>query len=146
MACGQKATPVQGHDSVRRFSRLSLWRLDIGRNAGFVNVGTDHDTGAFAVASIRGWWRTEGRGIYPEENDLIQPTGVAVTGGDCGCGSWSCKFADQTALGIAVCHFPPGTSKWTVEPAVSFISSNGAASVAGYETIVIIAGRREGIK
>ena len=37
---------------------------DLGRNAGFVNVGTDHDTGAFAVASIRGWWRAEGRRLY----------------------------------------------------------------------------------
>jgi hypothetical protein len=54
---------VQGHDfpgpEVPRAYPYGIY--DIGRNAGFVNVGTDHDTGAFAVASIRGWWRAEGR-------------------------------------------------------------------------------------
>src|ERR1022692_3248614 len=59
---------VQGHDfpspEVPRAYPYGIY--DIGRNAGFVNVGTDHDTGAFAVASIRGWWRAEGRKIYPD--------------------------------------------------------------------------------
>ena len=58
---------VQGHDfptpDVPRAYPYGVY--DIGRNTGFVNVGTDHDTGAFAVASIRGWWRQEGRRIYP---------------------------------------------------------------------------------
>ena len=44
---------------------------DLGRNTGFVNVGTDHDTGAFAVASIRGWWRAEGRRLYPAARTLL---------------------------------------------------------------------------
>ena len=44
---------------------------DLGHNAGFVNVGTDHDTGAFAVASIRGWWRAEGRRLYPGVQRLV---------------------------------------------------------------------------
>lgn len=58
-------TPVQvnGHDfpdpSVPRAYPYGIY--DLGRNTGFVNVGTDHDTSAFAVASIRGWWRAEGR-------------------------------------------------------------------------------------
>ena len=59
----KQPTAVQGHDfpspQVPRAYPYGIY--DIGRNAGFVNVGTDHDTGAFAVASIRGWWRTEGR-------------------------------------------------------------------------------------
>ena len=59
--------PVSGHDfpspEVPRAFPYGVY--DLGRNAGFVNVGTDHDTGAFAVASIRGWWRFEGRHLYP---------------------------------------------------------------------------------
>ena len=58
---------VQGHDfpgpEVPRAYPYGIY--DLGRNVGFVNVGTDHDTGAFAVASIRGWWRFEGRRLYP---------------------------------------------------------------------------------
>jgi hypothetical protein len=58
---------------------------DIGRNAGFVNGETDHDTGAFAVASIRDWWRTEGRRLYPAaRTSLIAADGGAATDGDCG--------------------------------------------------------------
>ena len=63
---------VQGHDfptpDVPRAYPYGIY--DIGRNTGFVNVGTDHDTGAFAVASIRGWWRQEGRRIYPEARTI----------------------------------------------------------------------------
>ena len=62
---------VLGHDfpspAVPRAYPYGIY--DIGRNAGFVNVGTDHDTGAFAVASIRGWWRMEGSRIYPTCQD-----------------------------------------------------------------------------
>ena len=56
---------------------------DIGRNAGFVNVGTDHDTGAFAVASIRGWWRVEGRRMYPQATTILitADAGIADGGG-----------------------------------------------------------------
>ncbi|EQD60385.1 Rhodopirellula transposase family protein, partial [mine drainage metagenome] len=64
---------VQGHDfpgpEVPRAFPYGIY--DIGRNAGFVNVGTDHDTGAFAVASIRGWWRSEGRRIYAEAKTIL---------------------------------------------------------------------------
>jgi len=44
---------------------------DLARNTGFVSIGTDHDTGAFAVASIRGWWRAEGRHLYPRARSLL---------------------------------------------------------------------------
>jgi hypothetical protein len=113
----------------------------IGRNAGFVNVGTDHDTGAFAVASIRGWWRSEGRHIYP------QATSILITADGGGSNGWRLrlwklelqKLADQTALDISVCHFPPGTSKWNkIEHRLfSFISSNWRGEpLRDYETIV----------
>ena len=61
----------------RRRLRYPYGIYDIGRNTGFVNVGTDHDTGAFAVVSIRGWWRAKGRALYPQATELLssQPTG-----------------------------------------------------------------------
>ena len=139
---------VQGHDfpspDVPRAYPYGIY--DIGRNAGFVNVGTDHDTGAFAVASIRGWWRAEGRRIYPQAKTIL----ITADGG--GSNGWRLrlwklelqKFADQTALAIAVCHFPPGTSKWNkIEHRLfSFISSNWRGEpLRDYETIVnLIAG------
>ena len=64
---------VQGHDfptpDVPRAYPYGVY--DIGRNRGFVNVGTDHDTGAFAVASIRGWWRYEGRRLYAKAASIL---------------------------------------------------------------------------
>jgi hypothetical protein len=114
---------------------------DLARNRGFVNVGTDHDTGAFAVASIRGWWRGEGRHLYPRARRLL----ITADGG----GSngyrlrlWKLelqKLADDTTLALEVCHFPPGTSKWNkVEHRLfSFISSNWRGEpLRDYETIV----------
>lgn len=134
---------VQGHDfpspEVPRAYPYGIY--DIGRNAGFVNVGTDHDTGAFAVASIRGWWRFEGRRLYPNANMIL----VTADGGGSN-GSrlrlWKLelqKFADQTGLSISVCHFPPGTSKWNkIEHRLfSFITSNWRGEpLRDYETIV----------
>jgi len=87
---------------------------DMGRNEGWVNVGRDHDTPAFAVASIRRWWQAMGRGAYPNAQELFI---TADAGGSNGYRSraWKHelqKFADQTRLKIRVSHFPPGTSKW----------------------------------
>lgn len=114
---------------------------DLGQNSGFVNVGTDHDTGAFAVASIRGWWRKEGKRIYAKARRLL----ITADGG----GSngyrlrlWKLelqKMSDETGLSITVCHFPPGTSKWNkVEHRLfSFISSNWRGEpLKDYETVV----------
>src|SRR3972149_2656903 len=121
---------VQGHDfpgpEVPRAYPYGIY--DLGRNAGFVNVGTDHDTGAFAVASIRGWWRFEGRRIYPDvATILITADGGGSNGSRLRLWKWELqKFADQTGLYISVCHFPPGTSKWNkIEHRLfSFITSN----------------------
>ena len=134
---------VNGHDfpdpSVPRAFPYGIY--DLGRNTGFVNVGTDHDTGAFAVASIRGWWKHEGKWLYPEARSLL----ITADGG----GSngyrlrlWKMelqKLTDQIGLPITVCHFPPGTSKWNkVEHRLfSFISSNWRGEpLQDYETIV----------
>ena len=107
---------VNGHDfphpSVPRAYPYGIY--DLSRNRGFVNVGTDRDTGAFAVASIRGWWHFEGRRLYPKAERLLI---TADGGGSNGYRLRLWKFelqklADATKLSIEVCHFPPGTSKW----------------------------------
>jgi len=87
---------------------------DMARNEAWVNVGRDHDTPAFAVASIRRWWRAMGERAYPEATELFI---TADAGGSNGYRSraWKHelqKFADETNLRVRVSHFPPGTSKW----------------------------------
>ena len=114
---------------------------DVGRNTGFVNVGTDHDTGAFAVASIRGWWRYEGRRLYPDAGKIL----ITADGG--GSNGWRLRlwklelqtWADEIGLALSVCHFLPGTSKWNkIEHRLfSFISSNWRGEpLRDYETVV----------
>jgi len=139
---------VNGHDfpspDVPRAYPYGIY--DLARNRGFVNVGTDHDTGAFAVASIRGWWRSEGRSLYSDARVLL----ITADGGGSN-GSrlrlWKLelqKLADETGLSISVCHFPPGTSKWNkVEHRLfSFISSNWRGEpLRDYETIVNLISR-----
>jgi hypothetical protein len=139
---------VNGHDfpspDIPRAYPYGIY--DLARNTGFVNVGTDHDTGAFAVASVRGWWRSEGRALYSGARVLL----ITADGGGSN-GSrlrlWKLelqKLADETGLSISVCHFPPGTSKWNkVEHRLfSFISSNWRGEpLRDYETIVNLIAR-----
>jgi hypothetical protein len=139
---------VNGHDvpspAIPRAYPYGIY--DLARNTGFVNVGTDHDTGAFAVASIRGWWRSEGRALYAQARVLVI---TADAGGSNGARlrlwKWELqKLADATGLAISVCHFPPGTSKWNkVEHRLfSFISSNWRGEpLRDYETIVNLIAR-----
>ena len=104
---------------------------DIANNEGWVQVGIDHDTAAFAVASIRSWWEHLGAERFPDANAL---TITADCGGSNGNRTrlWKTelqRLADQTGLQITVCHFPPGTSKWNkIEHRLfSFISLNWRA-------------------
>jgi transposase len=87
---------------------------DLTADTGWVNVGTDHDTAAFAVESIRRWWITAGLTTYPGARRLLI---TADAGGSNGyrTRAWKAELAAlavQTGLQITVCHFPPGTSKW----------------------------------
>jgi len=87
---------------------------DIGKNMGWVNVGMDHDTASFAVASIRRWWFAMGQEIYPRATDVLI---CADCGGSNGyrVRLWKIElqdFASETGLRVTICHFPPGTSKW----------------------------------
>jgi len=87
---------------------------DVGANTGFVNVGTDHNTAAFAVESVRRWWQLTGKDAYPHAGRLLI---TCDAGGNNGWKNraWKTGLADlarETGLEITCCHFPPGTSKW----------------------------------
>jgi len=108
---------------------------------GWVNVGTDHDTAAFAVESIRQWWHTMGRLCYPHASQLLI---TAYSGGSNGARVrlWKLelqRLANETGLEISVCHFPPGTSKWNkIEHRLfSFITQNWRGKrLVSHEVIV----------
>src|SRR5215469_3457064 len=87
---------------------------DLARNAGWVNVGMDHDTAAFAVESLRRWWNEVGRSQYQEAKRLlISADGGGSNGSRVRLWKWELQqWADETGLAITVCHLPPGTSKW----------------------------------
>jgi hypothetical protein len=87
---------------------------DQGQNTGWVNVGIDHDTAAFAVESIRRWWNSVGKQQYPlAKRLLITADGGGSNGSRVRLWKWELQhLADEIGLCISVCHFPPGTSKW----------------------------------
>ena len=133
---------VQGHDfagpDVVRAYPYGIY--DLAQDAGHVVIGIDHDTGRFAVASIRGWWRAEGRHLYPHATRLLI---MADGGGSNGyrLRLWKRelqRLSNELTFPISVCHFPPGTSKWNkVEHRLfSFISSNWRGEpLTDYETM-----------
>jgi hypothetical protein len=87
---------------------------DLTRNEGWVSVGIDHDTAAFAAESVRRWWQEMGSLAYPRAQRLLL---TADAGGSSGYRSrlWKVALqglADDLGLPLSVCHFPPGTSKW----------------------------------
>jgi transposase len=107
---------VLTHDFIiRDLGRVSPYGVyDLAQNEAWVSVGVDHDTAAFAVESIRRWWWSMGYAVYPKATRLLI---TADAGGSNGyrLRLWKLelqKLADETGLEIAVCHFPPGTSKW----------------------------------
>src|ERR1700756_3030024 len=114
---------------------------DLATNSGWVSVGVDHDTAAFAVNSIRQWWLTVGRARYPEATRLL----ITADGGGSN-GSrvrlWKRELqnlANELGLDITVSHLPPGTSKWnkTEHRLFSFISQNWRAKpLVSYRVIV----------
>jgi len=114
---------------------------DPQRNAGMVNVGMSHDTAAFAVESIRRWWRHVGRHHYSSSRRLLL---CADGGGSNGSRNrlwkWAVQeFADTTGLSITICHYPPGASKWNAieHRMFSFISINWRGEpLVSYETVI----------
>jgi hypothetical protein len=87
---------------------------DVGTNTGWVTVGTDHDTAAFAVNTIRAWWHSAGNSLHPTASRLL----ISADGGGSNgyrTRQWKTELAAlaaDTGLTITVCHLPPGTSKW----------------------------------
>ena len=137
------AVPVRVYDFIiPALGRVTPYGVyDMARNAGWVNVGTDHNTAAFAVESIRRWWSAMGKTAYPQASSLL----ITADGGGSN-GSrvrlWKLelqRLADETGVAIAVCHFPPGTSKWNkIEHRLfSFISQNWRGKpLVSHEVIV----------
>ncbi len=127
---------------------------DLGADAGWVTVGDDHDTAAFAVATIRRWWEQVGKSAYPQAERLLI---TADAGGSNSYRSrlWKVelgRLAADTGLQITVCHFPPGTSKWNrIEHRLfSHISMNWRGRpLTSHETVVDLIGAtttRTGLK
>ncbi len=138
---------VRVHDfEIRELGKAAPYGVyDMGRNEGWVSVGTDHDTAAFAVETIRRWWYSMGRQKYPDAKRLLIS---ADSGGSNGSRVrlWKLelqRMADETGLAISVCHLPPGTSKWNkIEHRLfSFITQNWRGKpLISHEVIVNLIG------
>jgi hypothetical protein len=122
--------PVRVHDfKIPELGRANPYGVyDLKHNMGWVNLGVDHDTAAFAVESIRRWWRGMGSGLYREARQLQI---VADGGGSNGTRVrlWKKELqelAEELGMPVCVCHLPPGTSKWNkIEHRLfSFITMN----------------------
>jgi len=134
---------VRVHDFlIKELGRAAPYGVyDLAANAGWVNLGIDHDTAAFAVHSIRRWWRDMGRARYPDATRLL----ITADGGGSN-GSrvrlWKRELqalANEIGIAITVHHLPPGTSKWNkIEHRLfSFISQNWRAKpLVSYRVIV----------
>lgn len=111
------APPVNDHDFPSLATGIAIPRglYDLEANRGFVLLGTSHDTPEFAVDALAQWWRREGRQRYPEASELLI---LADSGGSNSARSrlWKHalqqKLADPYQLGVTVCHYPTGASKW----------------------------------
>ena len=106
---------VNVHDFIGEAGKAIPYGVyDVGANTGWVNVGTDHETAAFAVNNLRSWWNCAGVATYPDATRLLI---TADSGGANGNRrrTWKTELASlaaETGLDISLCHLPPGTSKW----------------------------------
>ncbi len=132
----------QGKENDTRVNTYDFWNMvkgvvapygiyDVLKKQGFVNVGIDHDTAAFAVASLRKWWETYGKKVY------TKATGILITADSGGSNAARNrlfkrelqKLVNAIDIPITLCHYPPATSKWNVieHQLFSFISINWRA-------------------
>ena len=122
--------PVRVHDFLDRElgKAIPYGVYDLANNEGWVSVGIDHDTAAFAVNAIRLWWTRMGHHRFPRARTLlITADGGGSNGPRSRLWKWALqRVADDFDLTLSVCHFPPGTSKWNkIEHRLfSFISQN----------------------
>lgn len=142
-------TEVKVHDFIEEAGRANPYGVyDVGADEGWVSVGTDHDTAAFAVQTIRRWWRVVGRPTYPNAKELF----ITADGGGSNGGRvrlWKLELqglTDEIGIPIRVCHYPPGTSKWNkIEHRLfSFITMNwrGEPLISHEVMLNLIAGTR----
>ncbi len=146
---GDEWASTEHHTEVNVYDFLSLADgkaipygvYDLVHNHGFVNVGIDHDTAAFAVESIKRWWQQYGKTLYPDQNTLLI---TADGGGSNGVRNrlWKQQlqaFATEAQITIRVAHYPPATSKWNkIEHRLfSFISINWRAKpLTSFEVVL----------
>src|SRR5258708_4541597 len=141
-AKGQETTVnVYDYRSIADGKAIPYGIYDVIHNSGFVNVGIDHETAEFAVESIRRWWQSVGKGLYPTSKTLlILADGVGSNGASNRL--WKKQLqqlATQTRLSITVCHLPPATSKWNkIEHRLfSYISINWRGKpLTSFETVI----------
>jgi len=132
---------VYDYPSLSKGTAIPYGAYDIQKNNGVVNVGISHETAEFAVESIRRWWKQFGSHQYPNTKRMLI---CADGGGSNGSRNRAWKFylqllSDEISLSIAVCHYPPGTSKWNkIEHRMfSFISMNWRGQpLVNLETVV----------
>ncbi len=141
-AKGQDTTVnVYDYRSIADGKAIPYGIYDLVHNRGFVNVGIDHETAEFAVESIRRWWQSVGKALYPTSKELLI---IADGGGSNGARNrlWKMQLqqlATQTGLTITVCHLPPATSKWNkIEHRLfSYISINWRGKpLTSFETVI----------
>ncbi len=141
-AKGQDTTVnVYDYRSIADGKAIPYGIYDLVHNRGFVNVGIDHETAAFAVESIRRWWQSVGKELYPTSKELLI---IADGGGSNGARNrlWKMQlqqFAIETGLTVTVCHLPPATSKWNkIEHRLfSYISINWRGKpLTSFETVI----------
>jgi len=134
---GQKDPKKKG----RILKAIPYGIYDVLKKQGFVNIGTDHNTAEFAVASLSAWWNTKGKQIYLDATEILL---FCDSGSSNGSNNrlWKyClqQFANQTGLTVHVCHYPPGTSKWNAieHEMFSFININWRAKpLVAYEVML----------
>ena len=138
-----KPMEVQVHDfpDKKLGKAIPYGVYDLASNEGWVSVGIDHDTAQFATASVRRWWQEMGVGRFPRATKLMI---TADGGGSNGSRNRLWKIAlqalaEELGLGLEICHFPPGTSKWNkIEHRLfSFITKNWRGRpLTSYQVIV----------
>lgn len=128
-AKGQETTVhVYDYRSIADGKAIPYGIYDVIHNSGFVNVGIDHETAEFAIESIRRWWQSVGKDVYPTSKALLLLADGGGSNGACN-RLWKSplqRLATEIGLSITVCHLPPATSKWnTIEHRLfSYISIN----------------------
>lgn len=139
---GEKVTKeVKGKKITGIKKAIPYGIYDVLRKQGFVNVGIDHNTAEFAVASLTRWWKASGKREYPQAGEILL---FADSGSSNGYKNklWKYslqQFSNNTGLTVHVCHYPPGTSKWNAieHEMFSFITINWRARpLIAYETVL----------